>query len=74
MGGALESVGKMTPKEGLAGQAFKAAGITQKKKKKKPQMSAQAKKNLAAKSAAPLLQQTALSPDDKPTGAGTALL
>ena len=44
------------------------------KKKKKPAVNAQAQKNLAAKSAAPLLQQTALSPDDKATGSGTALL
>ena len=73
MGGALDSVAKMTPKEGLAGQAFKAAGIG-KKKKKGDGLSPQARKNLAAKSAAPLLQQTALSPDDSATGAGTALL
>jgi len=72
MGGALDSVAKMTPKEGLAGQAFKAAGIG--KKKKGDGLSPQARKNLAAKSAAPLLQQTVLTPDNKATGAGTALL
>jgi hypothetical protein len=72
MGGALDSVAKMAPKEGLAGQAFKAAGVG--KKKKKDSLSPQARKNLAAKSAAPLLQQTVLTPDDTTTGAGTALL
>jgi hypothetical protein len=71
MGGAADM---LVPKEGLAGQALKAAGVTGKKKKKKP-VNAQAQKNLAAKSAAPLLQQTALSPDEPSnTGAGTALL
>jgi hypothetical protein len=63
----------MVPKEGLAGMALRETGII-KKKKKKDGLSPQAKKNLAAKSAAPLLQQTALSPDTKATGTGTALL
>jgi len=44
------------------------------KGKKKAGLSTQQKRNNAARSAQPLLQQTALTPDDTANGAGTALL
>jgi len=50
-------------------------GLVDKKKgNKKPKLSPQQRKNIAAKSATPLLQETAITPDEKATGAGTALL
>jgi hypothetical protein len=70
MGGAAEKI----KSENFFSVAGREMGLIKKKKNKKAQMSPQAKKNLAAKSAAPLLQQTALSPDTKATGTGTALL
>jgi hypothetical protein len=78
MGGAVDKVADFSSKldpTGLTGKINKSVGVGEKKKKKKitPAMR-QAAKNKAAAGAAPLLQQTALSPDDSATGAGTALL
>jgi hypothetical protein len=70
MGG---SVPKFIPDESLAAYGIKSVH-GKKKKNKGDELTPQQRKNKAAKSAQPLLQQTALSPDDKPAGAGTALL
>ena len=70
MGGSAE---KIVTYGGLTKPLWNAVGVFEDKKKKKS-LSPQARKNLAAKSAQPLLQQTALSPDPAATGTGTALL
>ena len=72
MGGSAE---KVLTYGGVTKPLWNSVGMFEDKKKKKGDgLSPQQRKNKAAKSAAPLLQQTALSPDDKPAGAGTALL
>ena len=70
MGGVGNQLRENEAKFGVLGNL----GIVKSGKKKKKRIDPQAQKNLAAKSAAPLLQQTALTPESKPTGTGTALL
>jgi len=71
MGGSAE---KVLTYGGVTKPLWNAVGMFEDKKKKGDGLSPQQRKNKAAKSAAPLLQQTVLTPDNKATGAGTALL
>ncbi len=70
MGGVANKV----KEENFFSVAGREAGLLSKKKNKKNKPSAQQRRNQAARGAAPLLQQTALSQDEPVGGAGTALL
>ena len=72
MGGVADFTGKVNP---VAKKFNEVTGLTSKKKKKKlTPAQQQAARNKAARGAAPLLQQTAMSPDEPAGKAGTALL
>ncbi len=74
MGGSFDRVDKIYS-GGLGKKSLESVGVLKKKKKGKlTSAQQQAARNTAARGAAPLLQQTALSPDEPVGGAGTALL
>ena len=78
MGGAVDKVADFSAKldpTGTVGSLHEKVGVgSQKKKKALTVAQQQAARNKAARGAAPLLQQTAMSPDEPAGGTGTALL
>jgi hypothetical protein len=74
MGGAIKKADKFYS-GGIGTKGLEKVGLIEGKKKKKLTASQrQAGRNQAARGASPLLQQTALSPNEPAGGAGTALL